>query len=289
MVLIFSQSISANNRKIIKFLNYDFVFKDADSTFAKILISKVTGSLKNIENFFDYSSGSVVTIIMTRSEKEYVAYTHNRVPEWSQAVAIPENKIIILKIVKPEEIGKSPEIVLHEIVHIVIGERFPGRSIPVWLNEGLAQYLSGYKFTFNDKILFANAIAANKIPDLNSLDSLLEFNTAKAKIAYLGALSAVEYIIKEHGLPGLKNLLQHFGSVRSPDKAFKSAFGYDFIDFELRWYQDIEKDYKWLVVLNFDNLLWIFIGLLAVLAILVIRLRNRKKLNDWEQIEEQSF
>lgn len=250
--------------------------------FVATLVSKIAGSLTDIEHFFSYRPQSVVTIILTRSRTEYETYASRGVPEWSQAVAFTREKLIIIKIETAEELKRSPEILLHELVHILVAERFPGVRLPVWLNEGIAQYLSGYKLSLDDRITIANALSVKKIMPLSEIDSLLDFSPLKARLAYLQSLAAVQFFINEHGVDALQQLIENFACLRSPNEAFSAAAGYDFIDFEIFWYEDLRSKYRWLILLNIDHLIWLIMGVLAIMAIIFVHFRNKRVIRSWE-------
>lgn len=267
--------------------NYLFIFNERDSILAEKLYTSIEKPLHYIEQFFDRKAKSTITIYLTKSETEYQRYARRKVPEWSQAVAFPSERLIVIKLAGAEEINTAPEILLHELVHIFIAGRIPENRMPTWLNEGLAQYLSGKKLTITEKVGLANALASNKIFELSALDTLLRFNPPEAQLAYSQALTAVEFFIKKHGEAKLNRLVNNLAVHRSINDAFLATVGYDFIDFKIFWYEDLNDRYRWLILLNLDNLIWILISVLAISAIIAIRLRNRKKLKTWDETESE--
>ena len=186
---------------------------------------------------------------------------------------------------KSGDVVNSPRVLLHEIVHLFFAEKIPGRRVPVWLNEGVADYLSGERIELRQKVILSEALLNKKLLELNSLDTLLDFHRSKAGLAYTQALSAVEFFVLTFGEAKLRDLIFILNTERSFNIAFTKVTGIEFIDFEVSWFEYVDDNYRWLIVLNFDNLLWITMGVLAVLAIVAIRYRNRKKLKSWEQQE----
>lgn len=284
-VFFWSLKSSAAEKSLIQIDNYAVIFRPADSILVADLFSRMQKPLERIEDFFRRKPGSVITIVITRSGEEYLRHIPAATPQWSQAIARPEERLIVLKLSDAHEIKNAPFILAHELVHIYLGEYFLQKRLPAWLNEGLAEYLSDSGIALEQKVLLANALSARKIVELNALDSLLTFPQAKAHLAYAEALSAVEFFTAKHGSDRLLELIQNITALRSVNMAFKSTVGYDFIDFEILWYEDLTKKYRWLIILNLDNLLWVLMGLLAVAAILVVKSRNRKKLKTWEENE----
>lgn len=272
-------------RAVMKIGNYEFLHQSKDSIFVARLLESIQDPLDQIESFFDLQPSSRVSVYLTRSEKEYQHFARIGVPEWSQAVAIPSQNLIVLKVDKAEDIVEAPRVLLHEMVHLFFAEKIPGRRVPVWLNEGVADYLSGERIELRQKVMLSEALLQKKLLELNSLDTLLDFHRSKAGLAYTQALSAVEYFVLTFGEDRLQELLFALSVERSFNLAFTKVTGIEFIDFEVGWYEYVNDNYRWLIVLNFDNLLWITMGLLAVLAIVVIRFRNRRKLKSWDQQE----
>ncbi|MEJ2543725.1 MAG: peptidase MA family metallohydrolase [Calditrichaceae bacterium] len=272
----------AAQKQIYQYENYHFVYDADDSIYVKRLVTKIEKQIIKIEDFFNHTPKSIITIIITHSDEEYASYLGSASPEWSQALALTDKKIIILKIANADDILRSPEILLHELVHIFFEDKIHVQRIPVWLHEGIAQYLSGYELTINDRIHLANALTSNNIVSLTAMDTLFSFSQIKARLAYIEALTAIQFIIKNHGVESLKMLVENLSDNKSIDDTFKKSLGYDFIDFEIYWYEDIEKQNRWLIILNFDNILWISIVLLAIFAIIIIKIRNRKLEKSWE-------
>jgi len=286
-ILLISQAALLRAEKQTKYYgNYHFIYNKRDSIYVERLVSKIQDPLERIERFFQHRPKSVLTIILTRSQAEYDRYRMNKIPEWSQAVAFTEKKIIVLKIESAENVIRSPEILLHEIVHIFFAETSSPERIPVWMHEGIAQYLSGYELTIDDRIRLANALVSDNIISLTEMDTLFHFNQVKARLAYIESLTAIQFIIKQHGVDALKSLIQNVQMNMTLNQAFLDALGYDFIDFKINWYEELESQNKWLILLNFENILWISIVILFILALFVVKMRNRKFRKSWDEETE---
>ncbi len=59
----------------------------------------------------------------------------------------------------------------------------------------------------------------------------------------------------------------------------------DYEDLEYNTLKWIEDKYWWMVFLQFENLLWMFMLLLVFITITVIKIRNRRKLTKWHNEE----
>lgn len=269
--------------------NYIFSYESRDSLLLQKLISRVEPSLKDLADFFGEQSGGVVTIYLTKSNQRYKDQAWHKIPEWSQAVAFTRERFIVMRLANAQEIKTAPQTLIHELVHMHIAQRMPEGRMPIWVNEGLAQYLSYKDLTLDDKVLLANRLALKQILELSALDSMQNFSASKARLAYVQALSAVQYFVKEYDRHALSLLVANIARYHSVNDAFRATIGIDFIDFERHWYEEIKENYRWLVVLNIDNLIWVMMGLLALLAIYAVRRRNRKKISDWTDLEENQL
>ena len=285
---IYPAKLNAGQTKKIIEGRYCFIYTNDDSLLVNQLVEQLRQHIVSIETFFEKFSQSVITIYVTRSEQEYYKYASCTVPEWSQAVAFPYKNLVVLKIISAQDIKKSGQVLLHELVHINLAALLQKREIPVWLNEGLAEYLSGDLLSFDNKITLANALLAKKIIRFADIDSLHNFNSVKARLAYIQSKAAVEFFVSRYGLEGLQHLVHNIAKYHSLNDAFRKTTGADVLDFEILWYADLKERYSWMVILNFDNLLWIGMGLLAVIAIIFIRQRNKKKIQSWTQNEKMN-
>jgi peptidase MA superfamily protein len=130
-------------------------------------------------------------------------------------------------------------VVPHELIHLVFDTAVhnPYHFPPRWLNEGLAVYLSvGY--AASDRSAVEDAA---KSGDLIPLDGLTEqFPTGPGfGLAYSEAVSAVDYLVREHGQDTLISLVKSYADGKTDDEAFEGAIGMDVAAFDDAWLTDI--------------------------------------------------
>ncbi len=284
IVTLFGSLKSAVAARVrFEYRNYNFICDKQDTLLLKQLMRDVQPRLQKLEAFYEHIPTEVITVQVTSSESAYQRIASQGIPEWSQAVAFPSQSLIVMRVVSAEEVRQAAQTLTHELSHLFCADIVPPNRLSVWLNEGLAQYVSGKRLGLNDKVLLANALALKRVPQLKALEALHNFSPPKARLAYIQALSAVEYFVHKHGEARLSMLVQNLGKYRSAKRAWLQTVGYDFVDFELNWYQSTYHAYRWLVWLNLDNIIWLTMGLLAITAIIVVRRRSRKKLERWEE------
>jgi hypothetical protein len=85
---------------------------------------------------------------------------------------------------------------------------------PVWLQEGIAQYISGEQLSNEGRERVAKLAHEKKLPALSSLgDEWSKLDADGARLAYDHALRAIEVFNQDFGTIGLRNLLHDPGKV----------------------------------------------------------------------------
>jgi hypothetical protein len=130
-------------------------------------------------------------------------------------------------------------VVPHELIHLVFDTAVhnPYHFPPRWLNEGLAVYLSvGYGTS--DRSAVEDAAKAGDLIPLIGLTE--QFPTgAGFGLAYSEAVSAIDYLVREHGQDALVSLVKSYADGKTDDEAFQAAIGMDVAAFNTAWLQDI--------------------------------------------------
>ncbi len=198
------------------------------------------------------------------------------VPYWSAGIARAGSEIYIY--------GKNRSQWLstlrHELLHTLLAQN--EIVIPVWLNEGLAQWQAG-QMDWGGFMEMGTATARGKLIPLVDLDVILSFNHKRASLAYGQALDATRFLIDRQGVSILPFLLQ--ADERSFRERFRAETKEDLIDFEIAWREDLEQRFWFFKISQIPTVLWAFSPLIVVLAWYLRRRKNQRKLKDWE-IEE---
>ena len=153
--------------------------------------------------------------------------------------------------------------------------------MPKWFNEGIAIYFS-YDEYFADGDAISKALFSDSIISLDEIDDVLNFQHAKANLAYEESYSFTLYLVETFGMEKMIELLSALSRSPSFEESFRHVFAVDLYDVEIAWYESIKKKYRWNFLLNFETFLWIFIPLLFILCFVAVKIRNRKTLKKWE-------
>lgn len=154
-------------------------------------------------------------------------------PQWAGGVYEGQIKAPVDKY----QPGLLKIVLAHEYVHAVIFDRLSSRC-PWWLNEGLAQYLSGDQAGNKIRLeLAAKFIKESKVPSLDELPGNLVKNGDKksAQLAYSLALSAVQYLVDRFGMPAVQIIIDSMAEGKSFALAIRSYTGFSFTEFQENW------------------------------------------------------
>jgi hypothetical protein len=131
------------------------------------------------------------------------------------------------------------EIVIpHELSHLVFDTAVhnPYHFPTLWLNEGLAVYLSA-GYAPGDRLLVENAAGDGSLIPLKALSSFP--SGERAFLAYAEGVSAVDYLVRVHGRETLVSLIKSYTAGMTDDEAFKAALGVDVAGFDAAWRKEL--------------------------------------------------
>jgi hypothetical protein len=264
-------------------------YNPLDENYARRIVDVLKTDGRRLSSFYDLELNRNITILIPASPAEYHNQISGEIPRWSNAVFLKKYYQIIIK--KPQWFGLEQsfeQTLLHEMSHAYFYRKFLTTTTPLWFEEGLAEYLAGEQIGMDEGVLIANALFSKNILTLKEIENLLSFSQAKARLAYLQSLTVVNYLQgflqdQQISWPQFLNAVEREGF----QKALQDLVRMDIIDFEIKWYQWLKAKYRWFILLNWENLIWIFIVVIFFGAMYAIRYRNRKILASWEEQEQQ--
>ncbi|MDQ4052996.1 MAG: basic secretory family protein, partial [Actinomycetota bacterium] len=104
--------------------------------------------------------------------------------------------------------AERDRLVRHELTHVAMGEH--DDHAPVWLSEGLAEYVSVRPLAPQDRMIADTAIAAAKAGEITELPDDGTFNGADSAVHYSVAWWACEYLAGTFGQASLWTILDGF-------------------------------------------------------------------------------
>lgn len=147
----------------------------------------------------------ITTIVMPIEQWEALGN-----PPWSGGMF--DGRIQVPLVYERSRVGpRMRRVFAHETVHACVA-RFG--NFPVWLHEGLAQYLSGERLQEGQKRALRQALQAGKLPGLEGIaGSWNGLAGAQAATAYAYALWAIEVGMETEGPEAFRQLMRNPGGL----------------------------------------------------------------------------
>ncbi|OQY28958.1 MAG: hypothetical protein B6244_05310 [Candidatus Cloacimonetes bacterium 4572_55] len=267
--------------------HFKFYFKEGERQIVPSIQFAAEKSVKRISNILNYRVTEKTSVFITASPAELDSLAAGKTPEWGVGFALPQKNRIILKSPRyMERLLPLEQIVCHEYAHIVLGRKTGRNSVPRWLNEGLAMYLSREMIS-RDEFILCQAVILNRLIPYHSLERGFPLSTKQADLAYLQSYFAVSYLVQNIHEIGIQNMLDDY--VRHPNMdriLFKHAkIGKP--EFYFYCQKRLKREYGWLFLLSQSGLLWGGITLLFIVVFLVKSVRTKHRLKQMEALENQ--
>lgn len=149
----------------------------------------------------------------------------------TEGAAFPEFGVILVLGDSSRVEGVSSHEVVHYLVHEALGGA--GALVPVWLNEGLAEYGNTDPGVSYDTYL-AIAIARDELMPLTSLNTM-PGDPQAAVTVYGQGRSVVGYMIETYGVAKIQSLLRDLGKGLNIDSVLMNIYGFDRMGLDSEW------------------------------------------------------
>jgi len=251
--LIFGQNFGQNK---VQYDTFDWeyivspnfnIYYYGDNHDLAIFTSKVAEeSLDQIGKHLRWRSNKPVKIIVYSSHNDFqqTNIVNPYMPEGVGGVTeLYKNRIVI-----PFEgsYTQFKHVIHHELVHASINDMIYGGNaqglisgrillqIPLWANEGLAEFLSTDWDSETDMVVRDLAIE-EQLPTINQLNYSI--------LAYKGGNSVYQYITEKYGREKIGEIFQQMKRTQNAEKGFKNALGVDFEQLTDDWHDYLKKEY----------------------------------------------
>lgn len=220
--------------------HFDVYFTEGGQYLAEFTADIAESSYLSISKSFRYQITNRIPIIAYNSHNDF--QQTNVVNEYLGEGIGGVTELFKNRIVLPYEgnYKKFRHVIHHELVHAVINDMFYGGSIqsviqnnitlqlPLWFNEGLAEYEALQWDTDSDMFL-RDATVHEYLPPINYLNGYL---------AYRGGQSLWYYITTKYGDQKIAEILSRVRGTRSVEGGFRSALGLSIEELSERWQKE---------------------------------------------------
>ena len=226
-----------------------------------------------------------VRIFVVLRENRYRELTGSFIPEWSAGFSDIKRKIIAINV---KGISQTPYplrvVVKHELSHILLGERIGQVELPLWFVEGVAMWQAS-QWSITRNLRFAENFVRGRVPYLKELDYRFPYQSEDAEICYSLSLLAVNYLFGSRAdeLATLTAFTRDKGDFES---AFRITYGITTEEFADRFHNYLAKRYGKFALLLQSIPYFSIIALLLVIAYLIKKYKMRRKLREWEEVDD---
>ena len=282
IILIINGSIFCNNQYKSKW--GDFIIHNNS---VGITDEEIIGTIDSHTLYMNSKFGSIdrklFSIII--SNKNSQLYNNDT---WNWSLGITRNNTIIIKSPSKSNISKTRflQVLKHELNHLYLNRLMYSSNIPRWFSEGFAMYYANENFLSN-RLLIAKNIHNKGMFDIDLLDSKFNSNS-KFYFDFAYAYSQILFskIINVYSEELLLAILRDIRKGRDFDKAFYNNTMLSINDYNTIIFTEINSKFWWLRFIKLPSLLLVLAPLLSIISFILIKIRNKRLINQWE-LEEK--
>jgi tetratricopeptide (TPR) repeat protein len=188
------------------------------------ILRALESDFSDIESQLDYTPPEQIGVILYTNEA-FADIT--KAPGWVGALNDGRLRIPVqgLTSVTPE----LAHVLKHELTHSFVGQKTHQRA-PVWLQEGIAQYMEGQRSSRSAAALLG-AISQTGVPQFAAMEgSWMNLSGNSAAFAYAWSLAAVESIVDQGGMGDVSRLLDAVSTAPDTESALEQSLHEDYSD-----------------------------------------------------------
>jgi hypothetical protein len=193
------------------------------------------------------------------------------------AYAVPQKKLIVIDYSKMKTDPFKIEVTLkHELCHLLLHHHIQREKLPKWLDEGIAQWVSGgiAELLIDKKgSLLDAAILSGKYISIRALTNRFPRERNSFMLAYEESKSLTEYIVRQYGRDGLLMVLGYLKDGDEVDQAILKGLSISLDELEEKWLYHLKKRTTWITYLI--NHLYEILFFLAAVSFIRVLMKKR--------------
>jgi len=183
-----------------------------------------------------------ITVCVHNTRASYNKILKKETEDWNIANADDNNRIDILSpmaFVKESSHPKKDFLptLVHEFSHLFAFKLAKGKAIPLWLNEGFANYIAGQNKKINESIYIENNFC-EKLGSMRGWDKYVNYS------AYQISALFVHFLIKKYSIEKIKELISSLDKVYNYsrfEKIFYKVYKKGLVEMEELFIEDFNK------------------------------------------------
>ena len=231
-----------------------------------------------------------IEIWVCETNAQFQAAVHAPIQDWAVGCAFPLSRRIIIqnpRVIIQLEFQLS-QVVRHEIVHVIFGQRTKKTigKIPLWFIEGIAIYLSGEWAPRRNDVLMKHIFSKSVIP-LSDLTEKFPKSGELAQLAYAESHNAVAWFVETEGVEKLWKIVDRLGNGSDLNSAYQDVVGWPLSTFDVKWRESLSQRYHWAVIFSSSRLFWGSLAFFFALFYLRYCRYKRRRLIELEHEETE--
>ncbi len=225
--------------------HFDIYFSQNGSSLAEFTSKAAEDALVHIQQSFNYRINNRITIIIYNSTNDFqeTNVTDEYLSEGIEGFTEMFKNRMVIQFMGSYKMFRH--LIHHELTHAVMNDMYYGGSVqniisnnislnlPLWFNEGMAEYQS-LGWDIDEDMFIRDAAINDYLPDINNLDGYL---------AYRGGQSVFYYIAEKYGKEKIGELVNKIKGTGSLEAGLKESIGLDVKELNERWKKDIRQRY----------------------------------------------
>lgn len=208
---------------------------DSNRILYQDILKSLEQSFQELEQSLNYSPKETLVVVLYPDE---VFQDVTKSPGWVGAMNDGKIRFPIKGLSRVDP--SVQRILKHELTHSFIRTK-AGENCPLWLNEGLAQFLSGDS-SHQFRPIAKQALIQQKLPLLSKLQgTFLGLSANQAAWVYQQSLLAAEYFVVTFGLSDVQKLLEVTGTTGSFETALTQVLRHSYPEIERDFQEFIQK------------------------------------------------
>src|SRR5918993_313061 len=209
------------------------------TSYAESAYQQISSDLKH-----DLAFKVPMVLFKTQSEFQQQNIDPGEVPEGTLAFAEPYRDRMVLPIDEPSD--ALYRLITHELVHIfefdIIPRSLLRRNLPLWVDEGLADHLTGYWNAF-DLMTVRDAAVSDNVPAMSE-SNMQAF--VSGRLPYNLGHAAFEFIESRWGKEGLRQFLFALRKavIGGGESAYEEAFRLKAEEFDEQFERYLKERFK---------------------------------------------
>ena len=203
---------------------------------ARQVLNNLEEAYREIGHALSYYPQQPVTVILYSNQQFRDV---SRTPSWTKGLF--DGKIRIPIGGAEQNLDLLKNVLFHEYSHAVVFGISRGRTVPRWLNEGIAGYFENLDNENRRRYPHEWIRSGQKLIPLSELHgSFMGFSDLQARMAYDESYAAVKELVDRYGLYSIQQLLNDLGSGIEFSEAFQNVFMVSYDTFQSEWQRQVE-------------------------------------------------